>query len=68
MFFLNVIFACLQHQDVESFMLDLSGIVDSAVNAASTIGISHSEVHLLEYFVIVHFICIVSGHARCLTI
>ena len=47
--FLNVIFACLQHQDVESSMPDLSGIVDAAVNATSTIGISHSEVHLLEY-------------------
>ena len=49
MFFLNVIFACLQHQDVESSMLDLSGIVDATVNSASTIGISHTEVHLLEY-------------------
>ena len=49
MVFLNVIFACLQHQDVESSVPDLSGIVDAAVNAASTIGISHSEVHLLEY-------------------
>ena len=49
MFFLNVIFACLQHQDVESSVPDLSGIVDAVVNAASTIGISHNEVHLLEY-------------------
>ena len=48
--FLNVIFACLQHRDVESSMPDLSGILDAAVNVASTIGISHSEVHLLEYF------------------
>ena len=47
--FLNIIFACLQHQDVESSMLDLSGIVDAAVNSASTIGIIHNEVHLLEY-------------------
>ena len=49
MVFLNVIFACLQHQDVESSMPELSGIVDVAVNAASTIGISHTEVHQLEY-------------------
>ena len=35
MFFLNVIFACLQHQDVESFVPELSGIVDAEVNAAS---------------------------------
>ena len=47
--FLNVIFACLHHQDVESFMPDLSGIVDAVVSAASTIGISHTEVHILEY-------------------
>ena len=49
MVFLNLIFTCLQHQDVESSMPDLSGIVDVVVNAASTIGISHTEVHLLEY-------------------
>ena len=49
MVFLNVIFTCLQHQDVESPMLDLSGIVDAIVNVASTIGISHTKVHLLEY-------------------
>ena len=49
MVFLNVIFACLQHQDVESSVQDLSGIVDDVVNAASTIGISHTEIHLLEY-------------------
>ena len=30
-------------------MPDLSGVVDVAVNDASTIGISHIEVHLLEY-------------------
>ena len=47
--FLNVIFACLQHQDVESSVPDLSGIVDAVVNVASTMGISHIEVHLLEY-------------------
>ena len=47
--FLNVIFACLQHQDVESSVLDLSGVVDAAFNATSTIGVSHTEVHLLEY-------------------
>ena len=49
MVFLNVIFTCLQHQDVESSVSDLSGVVDAAVDAASTIGISHTEVHLLEY-------------------
>ena len=49
MVFLNVIFACLQHQHVDSSMPDLSGIVDAAGNATSTIGTSHSEVHLLEY-------------------
>ena len=27
----------------------LSGVVDAAMDVASTIGISHSEVHLLEY-------------------
>ena len=47
--FLNVISACLQHRDVESSIPDLSGVVDAAVNVASTIGISHTEVHLLEY-------------------
>ena len=47
--FLNVIFTCLQHQDVESSVPELSGVVDVAVNAASTIGISHTEVYLLEY-------------------
>ena len=47
--FLNVIFACLQHQDVELSVPDLSGFVDATVNAASTIGISHIEVYLLEY-------------------
>ena len=41
---------CLKHQDVESSMEDLSGVVDVVVNAASTIGIIHTEVHLLEYF------------------
>ena len=30
-------------------MEDLSGVVDAAVNVASTIGISQTEVHLLEY-------------------
>ena len=49
MVFLNVIFACLQHQDVESSVPDLSGIVDATVNATSKIGIRHSEVHILEY-------------------
>ena len=49
MVFLNVIFTCLYPQDVESSMLDLSGIVDAVVNATSTIGISYTEVHLLEY-------------------
>ena len=47
--FLNVIFACLQHHDVESYVPELSGFVDAAVNVASTIGLSHTEVHLLEY-------------------
>ena len=42
--FLNVIFTCLQDQDVESSVPDLSGIVDATVNAASTIGISRTEV------------------------
>ena len=46
--FLNVIFACLQHQDVDSSVPNLSGVVDVAVNVASTIGISHTEVPLLE--------------------
>ena len=49
MVFLNVIFACLQHHDVESSVQNLSGVVDAAINDASTIGISHTEVHLLEY-------------------
>ena len=49
MVFLNVIFACLHHQDVESSMLELSGVVNASVNAAYAIGISHTEVHLLEY-------------------
>ena len=49
MVFLNVIFACLQHRDVESSVPDLSGIVDAVFNAASTTGMIHSEVHLLEY-------------------
>ena len=40
---------CLQNQDVESSMEDLSGVFDVVVNASSTIGISHTEVHLLEY-------------------
>ena len=47
--FLNVIFACLQHQAADSSVPDLSGVVDAAVNAASTIGISHTKVFLLEY-------------------
>ena len=48
--FLNVIFTCLQHQDVESFVPELSGIVDATVNAASTIiGIIQTKVHILEY-------------------
>ena len=49
MVFLSVIFVCLQHQDVESSVPDLSGIVDATVNATSTIGIIHIEVHILEY-------------------
>ena len=47
--FLNVIFSCLQHQDVQSSVPDLSGVVDVVVNVAPTIGISHAKVHLLEY-------------------
>ena len=45
--FLNVIFS--SQKDVESSMPELSGVVDVAVNVAYTIGISHTEVHLLEY-------------------
>ena len=39
--FLNVIFACLQHQDVESFVSEISGVFDDVVNDAYTIGTSH---------------------------
>ena len=49
MVFLNVIFTCLQHQDVDSSVPEVSGVVDVVFNAASKIGISHTEVHLLEY-------------------
>ena len=38
------VFACLQHQDGDSSMLDLSGVVDVVIDVASTMGISHIEV------------------------
>ena len=38
--FINVIFACLHHHDVESSVPDLSGVVDVAINVASRIEIS----------------------------
>ena len=46
LFFLMFFLACLQHHDGESYVPDISEVVDDAVNIAYTTGISHTKVSI----------------------
>ena len=56
--FLNVFITCLQHNDGESYIPDINGVIDATINVASKMGIDHDEVHLLQYLYIVHLYCV----------
>ena len=44
--FLNVFITCLQHNDGESYIPDVNGVIDATINVAYVMGRSHAYVSI----------------------